>query len=138
MSPHYGADGSFARLASALADTHTAVETATGCFFASQPPFRISPPAPIKNPAGKKPSGFLAQMVHSLGSLPRSPTRTRPSKQPPAVSLLRNRPFRISPPAPIKNPVGKSRRDFWRRWRDSNSRGGYPPYALSRGASSPA
>ena len=32
----------------------------------------------------------------------------------------------------------KSRRDFWRRWRDSNSRGGYPPYALSRGASSPA
>ena len=58
----FGADGSFARLASALADTHTAVETATGCFFASQPPFRISPPAPIKNPVGKKPSGFLAQM----------------------------------------------------------------------------
>ena len=27
---------------------------------------------------------------------------------------------------------------FWRRWRDSNSRGGCPPYALSRGASSPA
>ncbi len=60
MSPHYGADVSFARLASALADTHTAVETATGCFFASQPPFRISPPAPIKNPVGKKPSGFLS------------------------------------------------------------------------------
>ena len=39
MSPHYGADGSFARLASALADTHTAAETATGCFFASQPAF---------------------------------------------------------------------------------------------------
>ena len=47
----------------------------------------------IKNPVGKKPSGFLAQMVHSLGSLPRSPTRTRPAKQPPAVSLLRNRLF---------------------------------------------
>ena len=62
LSPHYGADDSFARLASALADTHTAVETATGCFFALQPPFRISPPAPIKNPVGKKPSGFLAQM----------------------------------------------------------------------------
>ena len=58
----FGADGSFARLASALADTHTTGETATGCFFASQPPFRISPPAPIKNPVGKKPSGFLAQM----------------------------------------------------------------------------
>ena len=39
LSPHYGADGSFARLASALADTHTAAETATGCFFASQPAF---------------------------------------------------------------------------------------------------
>ena len=50
---------------------------------------------------------IMAQMVHSLGSLPRSPTRTQPSKQPPAVSLLRNRPFRISPPAPIKNPAGK-------------------------------
>ncbi|MFR2204766.1 MAG: hypothetical protein ACLS5X_03435, partial [Eubacterium sp.] len=36
---------------------------------------------------------IMAQMVHSLGSLPRSPTRTRPSKQPPAVSLLRNRLF---------------------------------------------
>ena len=90
----FGADVSFARLASALADTHAAVETATGCFFASQPPFRISPPAPIKNPVGKKPSGFLAQMAHSLGSLPRSPTRTRPSKQPPAVSLLHNRLFK--------------------------------------------
>lgn len=55
---------------------------------------------------------IMAQMVHSLGSLPRSPTRTRPSKQPPAVSLLRNRPFRISPPAPIKNPVGKEPSGF--------------------------
>ena len=27
--------------------------------------------------------------------------------------------------------------DFWRRRRDSNSRAGYPTYALSRGASSP-
>ena len=36
---------------------------------------------------------IMAQMVHSLGSLPCSPTRTRPSKQPPAVSLLRNRLF---------------------------------------------
>ena len=27
---------------------------------------------------------------------------------------------------------------LWRRRRDSNSRGGYPPYALSMGASSPA
>jgi len=26
---------------------------------------------------------------------------------------------------------------FWRRRRDSNSRAGYPTYALSRGASSP-
>ncbi len=138
MSPHYGADGSFARLASTLADTHAAVETATGCFFASQPAFSNLSACSNKKSRRQKPSGFLAQMVHSLGSLPRSPTRTRPSKQPPAVSLLRNRPFRISPPAPIKNPVGKSRRDFWRRWRDSNSRGGYPPYALSRGASSPA
>ncbi len=59
LSPHYGADGSFARLASALADTHTAAETATGCFFASQPPFRIFPPAPIKNPAGKKAVGIF-------------------------------------------------------------------------------
>ena len=25
---------------------------------------------------------------------------------------------------------------FWRRWRDSNSRAGYPTYTLSRGASS--
>ena len=44
---------------------------------------------------------IMAQMVHSLGSLPCSPTRTRPSKQPPAVSLLRN------PAYTIKNPVGK-------------------------------
>ena len=55
---------------------------------------------------------IMAQMVHSLGSLPRSPTRTRPPKQPPAVSLLRNRPFRISPPAPIKNPAGKKPSGF--------------------------
>ena len=27
--------------------------------------------------------------------------------------------------------------DFWRRRGDSNSRAGYPTYALSRGASSP-
>ena len=32
---------------------------------------------------------------------------------------------------------GKSRYLFWRRRRDSNSRAGYPTYALSRGASSP-
>ena len=59
MSPHYGADGSFARLASTLADTHTAVETATGCFFASQPPFRISPPAPIKKSRRQKAVGIF-------------------------------------------------------------------------------
>ena len=59
LSPHYGADGSFARLASALADTHTAAETATGCFFASQPPFRISPPAPIKKSRRQKAVGIF-------------------------------------------------------------------------------
>ena len=33
--------------------------------------------------------------------------------------------------------LSKDRSLFWRRWRDSNSRAGYPTYALSRGASSP-
>ena len=36
-----------------------------------------------------------------------------------------------------KKVPGKSRYLFWRRRRDSNSRAGYPTYALSRGASSP-
>ena len=36
-----------------------------------------------------------------------------------------------------KKVPGKSRYLSWRRRRDSNSRAGYPTYALSRGASSP-
>ena len=36
-----------------------------------------------------------------------------------------------------KKEVSKTIPLFWRRRRDSNSRAGYPTYALSRGASSP-
>ncbi len=42
-----------ARLAFALADTHTAAETAPGCFFASQRPFRASNPYKRKKEAPK-------------------------------------------------------------------------------------
>ena len=46
-------------------------------------------------------------------------------------------PFRISHYIK-KETATKVTVSSWRRWRDSNSRGGCPPYALSRGASSPA
>ena len=36
-----------------------------------------------------------------------------------------------------KSCKSKSTYSFWRRWRDLNSRAGFPTYALSRGASSP-
>lgn len=38
----------------------------------------------------------------------------------------------------IKKDTQKNGCLFWRRRRDSNSRVGFPAYALSRGASSPA
>ena len=52
------------------------------------------------------------------------------------VLTLRVCPFRISFFTSKKTP--KIGCHFWRRRRDSNSRVGFPAYALSRGASSPA
>ena len=72
----------------------------------------------------------------SPASLPRSAARTRAPKQSTGLFLC----FAL----PFSNLFIKKRTStkvlvlFWRRWRDSNSRGGCPPYALSRGASSPA
>ena len=107
MSPHYGADGSFARLASTLADTHTAVETATGCFFASQPPFRISPPAPIKKSRRQKAVGIFGA-DGSFARLASTLADTHTAVETATGCFFASQPpFRIFPPAPIKNPAGK-------------------------------
>ena len=110
-----------ARLAFALADTHTAAETALGCFFASQRPFRASNPYKRKKEAPKCFFFSWSGLRDTLGSLSRSPTRTRPPKQPPAVSLLRNGLFE---PRILINAKKKHRSASFFSWsglRDSNS-----------------
>ena len=80
---------------------------------------------------------FLAQMESSPVELPRSPARTRAPKQSTGLFLCFALPF-SNLSLYKKETATKVTVSFWRRWRDSNSRGGCPPYALSRGASSPA
>ena len=81
-----------ARLAFALADTHTTDEQSPGLFFASQRSFRVSHTHNRKTKKGSNECFlfFWSGLRDSLGSLLRSPTRTRPTNSPPDCSLLRN------------------------------------------------
>ena len=106
------------------------------CFYASHYPFRIS--HYIKKETATKvtvsfwrrwrvrPASFRARR-HAPGH----------QNSPPDCFYASHYPFRISHYIK-KETATKVTVSFWRRWRDSNSRGGCPPYALSRGASSPA
>ena len=105
------------------------------CFYASHCPFRIS--LLKKRTSTKVLVLFLAQMERFArlasalgGTHPGTETVHR------TVSMLRIALFESL--CIKKEQAQKCLFFFWRRWRDSNSRGGCPPYALSRGASSPA
>ena len=80
---------------------------------------------------------FWRRWRDSPASLPRSAARTRAPKQSAGLFLCFALPF-SNLFILKKEQAQKCLFFFWRRWRDSNSRGGCPPYALSRGASSPA
>ena len=75
----------------------------------------------IKRNGNAVPFFLWSGLRDSLGSLSRSPTRTRPPKQPPAVSLLRNGLFE---PRILINAKKKHRSASFFSWsglRDSNS-----------------
>ena len=94
-----------------------------------------------KKVPGKIPIPFLAQKERLDGFSTRRVRFANSLFYVPFAPQKDGRRVRVSPNKFIytkrKSTKEKSLCFFWRRRRDSNSRAGYPTYALSRGASSP-